>query len=80
MKIDRILMQINNLKEDIETAKQERSELKGMISEQMKGLGKYDIKELKQAVPFIREKKSEILKTEDEITKLFAELKEEYEW
>jgi hypothetical protein len=80
MKIDRILMQINNLKDEIEEAKQERSEVKGMISEQMKGLGKYGIKELKQASPFIRKKKAEVLEAENEITELFAELKEEYEW
>jgi hypothetical protein len=51
-----------------------------MISEQMKGLGKYGIKELKQASPFIRKKKAEVLEAENEITELFAELKEEYEW
>ena len=80
MKIDRVLMQVNTLKEEIEEAKQERSELKGMINEQMKGLGKYGIAKLEQTNPFIRKKKTEVLKTENEITKLFAELKEEYEW
>ena len=80
MKIDRILMQINSLKDEIEEAKQERSELKGMISEQMKGLEKYGIKKLEEASPFIRKKRAGILEAENEITELFAELKEEYEW
>jgi predicted RNase H-like nuclease (RuvC/YqgF family) len=80
MNIEVILRQVSEIKEAIEEAKQDRSELKGAINEQMKGLAQYKIKSLPEAAKLINKKKLEIVKIEKNVSKLFTKLQEEYEW
>jgi uncharacterized coiled-coil DUF342 family protein len=80
MDVNDILQELNSLRGIIQEAKQERGELTGKLSEQMKSLKKHGVETIKDAKDRITYLKKEIGRLEKAITTDFIKLKKEYDW
>ena len=78
--IEEIFDELKDLKEEIESAKTERAEKKGRLSEQMKALKNYGVKTIAEAKKKITTLQKESRALEKDIIAKFEELKESYEW
>ena len=78
--IETIFRELENLKEEISSAKQEKDQKTGQLSEQMKSLQSHKVKDIQGA-----EKKVTVLQRKsktlgDKIITSFNALQEAYEW
>ncbi len=71
---------LQELKNSIEEAKKERSELAGRQKELKKQLSVYNLKDSKEAKTKIDKLNAEIEELEGKIDKQYSELETEYEW
>lgn len=78
--INEIIEEVQELKVDIDNAKQEKSKYEGVLSEHMKSLKKLEVSSVKDGNKKLESSKKELVKLEDKIKKLFSELQEKYEW
>ena len=80
MDVSTIMVEVNNVKEQIDEAKQDKAELKGRISEQMKALKLLGASSIKEAKKLVSKETTKMENFETNMQKLFQELKENYEW
>jgi len=80
MSIDTILNDIEVIKEEIDKAKQDKAELRGIITEQMKNLKKLGASSIAEAKKMIASETKKMNKLEKEITKSFSTLEGMYQW
>ena len=78
--IETIFRELENLKEEISSAKQEKDQKTGQLSEQMKSLQSHKVKDIPGAEKkvIVLQKKSKAL--EGKIVAGFETLRESYEW
>jgi len=78
--IETIFRELENLKEEISSAKQEKDQKTGQLSEQMKSLQSHKVKDIQGAEKKVTvlQKKSKSL--EGKIITNFETLQESYEW
>jgi len=78
--IETIFRELENLKEEISSAKQEKDQKTGQLSEQMKSLQSHKVKDIPGAEKkvIVLQKKSKTL--EGKIVAGFETLRESYEW
>jgi len=78
--IEEILAEIEQIKEVIQDAKQEKAECEGALAEQMKTLQSFGLKNVsegKKELKILTDKKDDL---ETKIRTNFTKLKESYEW
>jgi hypothetical protein len=80
MDVNSIMTEVNDVKEQIDEAKQDRAELKGRIAEQMKALKLLGASSIKEAKKLVDKETKKMEGLEKDIQKQFQKLKESYEW
>lgn len=80
MSVNSVIMEVNDIKEQIDEAKQDKAELKGRITEQMKALKLLGASSIKEAKKLVNKETKKMEDLEKSVQKLFQELKENYEW
>jgi len=78
--IDTIFKELEDLKEQIQEARQEKAEKTGQLSEQMKALKSFGVATIPEAKKQLLVLQKEIKSLEGKITVGFDTLKENYEW
>lgn len=76
-----ITKKLDELEKEIESAKEDKARLEGMIETMTKQLEeRFGITSAKEATDLLKEIKGQIDKAEKELNKKMEELKEDYEW
>ena len=78
--IDTIFKELEDLKEQIQEARQEKAEKTGQLSEQMKALKSFGVVTIPEAKKKLLALQKEIKSLEGKITVGFDELRKSYEW
>jgi len=78
--IETIFSRLEDLKEEISSAKQEKDQKTGQLSEQMKSLQSFDVKNISEAEKKVIVLQKKIKSWESKITAGFSKLQESYEW
>jgi len=78
--IETIFRELEDLKEEISSAKQEKDQKTGQLSEQMKSLLSFDVKNISEAEKKVIVLQKKIKSWESKIVSGFKTLQESYEW
>ena len=78
--IETIFNELEALKEEISNAKQEKDRKTGQLSEQMKSLQSFKVKDIPEAEKKVVVLQKRIKSWESKITVDFSKLQESYEW
>jgi len=78
--IETIFNELEALKEEISNAKQEKDRKTGQLSEQMKSLQSFKVKDIPEAEKKVIVLQKKIKSWESKITVDFSKLQESYEW
>lgn len=78
--IETIFNELEALKEEISNAKQEKDRKTGQLSEQMKSLQSFKVKDIPEAEKKVIVLQKRIKSWESKITVDFSKLQESYEW
>ena len=78
--IEAIFNELEALKEEISNAKQEKDRKTGQLSEQMKSLQSFKVKDIPEAEKKVIVLQKKIKSWESKITVDFSKLQESYEW
>ena len=78
--IETIFRELEDLKEEISSAKQEKAQKTGQLSEQMKSLQSFEVKNIPEAEKKVIVLQKKIKSWESKIESDFSKLQEHYEW
>ena len=78
--IETIFRELEDLKEEISSAKQEKDQKTGQLSEQMKSLLSFDVKNISEAEKKVIVLQKKIKSWEEKIVSGFETLQRSYEW
>lgn len=78
--IETIFKELENLKEELSSAKQEKDQKTGQLNEQMKALQSFKVKDIPEAEKKVIVLQKKIKSWENKIVSGFETLQESYEW
>lgn len=78
--IDEIMEELEEIRNSIQDAKQEKAECEGALSEQMKTLKSFGVKTVAEGKEKLKILETKITTLEKKIEAGFEKLKENYEW